>query len=71
MYEVVTGTNEYGNSDGCITYNDIPMNEIADDLMKYRHWDYANVYGDFGTLKATIYKVGVKTIIDYPWDEIC
>ena len=72
MYKIETGTNKYGSNMDCIEYNDIPMNEIADDLMKnYKHWDYANVFGDFGTLKASIYKVGEKTIIDYPWDEIC
>ena len=71
IYTVETGTKKYGSNMDCIEYNDIPMNEIADDLMNYNHWDYANVYGDFDLHVATIIKENGKPVIDWDWDVIC
>ena len=71
MYKVVTGTNKYGNSVGCITYNEISMDAVAKDLMKKYRWDYANVYGDNDLHVAKITKIDGEPIIDWDWDEIC
>lgn len=71
MYTVGTGTNKYGSNMDCIEYNDIPMNEIADDLMRYKNWDYADVFGSSDLHVATITKENGKPFIYWDWDEIC
>lgn len=71
MYKVVTGTNKYGNCGGCVTYNEISLDAIAEDLAKRYRWDYAHVYGDSDLHVAKIIKIDGEPIVYWDWDEIC
>lgn len=57
MYTVETYTNKYASNMDCITYENVTVHQIANDLLKtVKRWDYAIVSDENDDIVCNIYR---------------
>lgn len=67
MYYAETYTTENASNMTVTTYDDIPMDQIANDLLEnVKNWDYAIVSNENDEIICNIFKDGNGYVID--WD---